>query len=169
MNCLYDDNIFAEDENGNLLSDPTKNCYQNYCNSDGLYPVTAELYHFLNLYVQKNKPIDSAVTVEAWKNHEDWLWLSACYFYTTIEEGTKANPLLLTVGEYQLTLPAMDDFYCTIKEEGTYKITCSDSDVSIGADMKETTVVVTAGSPVVFAFASMDSKTVTVTVERIEN
>ena len=170
MNCLYDDNIFAEDENGVYLTDPNKNCYQNYCNSDGLYPVNAEIFAFLNLYVQKNQPIDTAVTNEDWENQEDWLWLSACYYYTPITEGTEANPLVLTVGEYELTLPASDFYFCTIKEEGTYKITCSDSEVFIGdnLDVGETTIIVTADSPLVFTFASMDSKTVTITVEKIE-
>lgn len=170
MNCLYDDDIFATDENENYLTDPTKNCYQNYCNSDGLYPVTAELFNFLNLYVQKNKPIDEEISDEAWKNQEAWLWLSACYYYTPITEGTQANPLSLTVGEYQIALPAADMFYCTIKEAGTYKITCSDNEVFIGDDLatSEATLVVTADAPLVFTFASMDSKTVTITVEKIE-
>ncbi len=171
MNCLYDDDIFAADEEGNYLTDPTKNCYQNYCNSDGLYPVNAELFFFLNLYVQKNKPIDTEITDEDWHNQEDWLWLSACYFYAPLNEGIESNPLPLTVGEYQITLPASDFYYCKIEEVGTYKITCSDSEVFIGEnlDMGEATVVVTANSPLVFTFASMDSKTVTVTVEKIEN
>ena len=169
MNCLYDDDIFATDENGNSLTHSKKNCYQNYCNADGLYPVNAELFNFLNLYVQKNKPIDENVSDDDWKNQADWLWLSACYFYAPINEGTQENPLTLTVGSFELSLPSADFFYCTIKEAGTYKITCSDADVLIGEDMQETTVVVTADSPLVFTFASMNSKTVTVTVERIEN
>ncbi len=171
MNCMYDDDIFATDENEKYLINPDKNCYQNYCNTDGLYPVNAELFKFLNLYVQKNKPIDAEITDEDWKNQADWLWLSACYYYAPLNEGIESNPLNLTVGEYQITLPAADIYYCTIKEEGTYKITCSDSEVYIGEKLEtgETTVVVTADSPLVFIFASMDSKTVTVTVEKIEN
>lgn len=169
MNCLYDNDIFAKDEKDNYLIDPAKNCYQNYCNSDGLYPVTAELFNFLNLYVQKNKPIDDEINDEDWVNQADWLWLSACYYYAPITEGTQENPLSLTVGEYQIALPAADYFYCTIKEAGTYKITCSDSEVFIGEDLAtgEATLVVT-DAPLVFTFASTDSKTVTITVEKIE-
>jgi hypothetical protein len=167
---MYDNDIFATDENGNYLTNPNKNCYQNYCNSDGLYPVNAELFSFLNLYVQKNKPIDAEITDEDWSKQADWLWLSACYFYVPLTEGTEQNPLTLAVGEYELSLPALDMFYCTIKEEGTYKITCSDSEVFIGEDsVGETIIIVTADSPCVFFFASFDSKTVTITVEKIEN
>ena len=171
MNCMYNDDIFATDESGDLLVNPNKNCYQNYCNSDGLYPVNAELFKFLNLYVQKNQPIDAAVSDEDWANQEDWLWLSACYFYAPLNDGIESNPLLLTVGEYEINLPEADFYYCKITEAGTYKITCSDSEVLIG-DNYETgsvTFVVTADSPVVFTFASMEKTTVTITVEKIED
>ena len=171
MNSMYDDDIFATDENGNYLVNLEKNCYQNYCNADGLYPVNAELFNFLNLYVQKNQPIDEAVSYDDWKNQEDWLWLSACYFYAPLNQGIESNPLPLTVGEYEIALPEADFYYCKIEEAGTYKITCSDSEVLIGENYETgtVTVVVTADSPLVFTFASMDAKTVTVTVEKIDD
>ena len=170
MNCMYNDDIFATDENGNALINPNKNCYQNYCNTDGLYPVNAELFKFLNLYVQKNKPIDSAITEEDWEKQAPWLWLSACYFYAPIDEGTQENPLTLTVGTYQLSLPQADDFYCAIQEAGTYKITCSEEQVWIYDAVGETTITITS-SPLAFIITSIDgeSKTITITVEKIED
>lgn len=172
MNCADDDDIFKIDENtGAYATDPNKNCYENYCNSDGLYPVNQELFDFLNLYVKHSKPIDNTITIKQWRDQEDWLWLSACYYYQEITVGTEENPLVLYEGEQTLSLPAEDFFYCVLQEAGTYKLTCSDGEVFITVNAGdyaagETTVTVT-DSPIPIAFASMDAKAVTVTIEKI--
>ena len=167
MNCADDNDIFNTD----LQPDLTKNCYQNYCNSDGMYPVNKELFHFLNLYVQSTKPIDSAITVQDWQNREDWLWLSACYVYKPLKSGTKDNPLTLAMGENTVQLPAWDSLFCALKADGIYTITCEAEGVNlaIGNDVLipspfAVTMETTVSSPIRFTLSSSDGKAATASV-----
>ncbi len=138
--------------------DPSKKCYQNYCNSDGVYPANKELFTFLNLYVKANSPADSEISTEEWQAQHGYLWLSACYYYTEIESGTKENPLKLTEGNTTVNIPTFEMLYLSIQEEGSYTLKCSSTDIKIrigdGAltsiGEEGVTITVTAGTPVVF-------------------
>ncbi len=167
MNCADDNDIFNEE----LAPDLNKNCYQNYCNSDGMYPVNKELFHFLNLYVQSTKPIDSNITVEEFLNKEDWLWLSACYVYKPLKSGTEDNPLALVLGENNVQLPAWDSLFCAIKMDGLYTISCETegTQIAIGQDVLlsspfAVTVETTEYSPIRFELKSVDGKAAKATV-----
>ena len=175
MNCKNDDDIFLTDSSGNYASDPEKNCYQNFCNSDGMYPVTAELFKFLNLYVQNSKPIDDSITVEQWQNKEDWLWLSACYYYAEIVLGSKDNPKPLTLGENTLNLPLFDLLYCTLPLDGVYTLKCTEENVKLAIGNNtvlsspfEVALESSALAPIEFTLSTANGKaaTVSVTVEQ---
>ena len=74
------------DENRNFVlneGNPSLPCYQNYVNSDGLYPVNQELFEFLNLYVKIN-PVTGANSSVA--------WLAACYEYVKATPGSQDFP-----------------------------------------------------------------------------
>ncbi len=154
--------------------DPDKNCYQNFCNSDGVYPVTQELFDFLNLYVKANKPADQDVSLDAWLAQEDWIWLSACYYYSNIPVGTESHPLALQEGENEISIPELSNYYCALNEAGSYKLTVSASDVVIELNGEmltspiDQTVTVEAGNPVVLRLTTEDfeAATITVTVEK---
>ncbi|MBQ8323465.1 MAG: hypothetical protein IJX91_05815 [Clostridia bacterium] len=78
----------------NATADATANCYQNYVNSDGLYPVTAELYDFLTLYARKNRPFE--ISDEIWNDEtarKEKAWLSACYYYEELVLGSADRPI----------------------------------------------------------------------------
>lgn len=161
MNCADDNDIF----NTELKPDLSKNCYQNYCNSDGMYPVNKELFKFLNLYVQSTKPIDNAITVDDWKNKEDWLWLSACYTYKSIVAGTEENPLSLEIGDNTVTVPMYDYLFCNLKADGIYTIKCETekATLSLGQNVMltapfEITVQTSVSSPIKFELGTTDGK-----------
>ena len=115
-------------------ADPTANSYDNYVNSDGLYPVTQELYEFLNLYVTVKKPFDSSITQEDWKNKEDWIWLAGCYYYAQMTPGTPELPLDLTVGNNVVDLPVADYLFCSFAVDGYYTVSCNAENVILKMD-----------------------------------
>ncbi len=81
--------------------DETANCYENYVNSDGLYPVTQELFDFLNAYVSNTKPMD--IPNEIWDNTAQRAakaWLAACYYYAELTEGSIDRPIALGEAEF---------------------------------------------------------------------
>ncbi len=139
-NCADDTDPNKKDEDGNPILDTSKNCYMNYCNSDGVYPVTRELYKFLNVYVRSHTPIGVetndpdllAEKARPWAEHKNEngadadrnkFWLAACYTYETIALGVEANPHALTVGDNAITVPAKDSYYVTLPD-GVYSIVC---------------------------------------------
>ncbi len=163
----------SENTSGEPEGDPTKNCYQNFCNSDGVYPVTQELYDFLNLYVSSNRPVDESLS----SNSKAW-WLSACYYYTEIPAGTEDKPILLTEGDNTLSIPAFENVYYTITEAGVYTISCSTANVEVSCGTNiwtapfEETVIVTADTPIILRFYAADymsavSGTISVTKQQI--
>ncbi len=124
------------DISGETPADPNANCYQNFVNSDGMYPVNEELYEFLQLYIQKNKPMD--IPDDIWDNEalrEKCAWLAPCYYYADLEPGTKNFPISLEIGENTITTKAMDYTYYNLKyfnsvSEGTITyctMTCEDA------------------------------------------
>ena len=66
----------------------TANSYQAFVNSDGMYPVTKELYEFLKLYVTNN-----TIATPPEEGNEDNGWLAACYYYKLLPLGSEGNPI----------------------------------------------------------------------------
>ncbi len=150
--------------------DPDKNCYQNFCNSDGVYPVTQELHDFLQLYTTRNKPAD--IESDVWQEAPHWLWLSGCFYYKELIVGTEENPMPLQLGSNVFT----DAFekYCMITEPGTYVLKCADENLKLDVTGRPTspfdiTVEVTEGSPLVFRIYAADytKVTATLTIEKV--
>ncbi len=141
-NCKDNDPQGGEDKN--------KNCYENACNADGVYPVTKEMYQFLNLYVRANNPVSISDDDEDYKAEmaRDWrahtnedgtdadrnkYWLAACFYYQEIVIGEQANPHPLTGGETEITIPAQSYYYVTLPT-GTYTLTSNNSALKIFND-----------------------------------
>ncbi len=138
--------------------DKTKNCYENFCNSDGVYPVNQELHTFLTLYTKAHPPINGTTLSEN-------LWLAPCYYYSEVPSGTEDNPILLTEGEQELTVKKYGKIYCSLQGEGSYVITCSSGNVQIKVDtsfVDLTELEVTA--PLVFQFKTKDNEAETFTI-----
>lgn len=108
------------DENRNFVpnpSDPTTNCYENFVNSDGMYPVNKELYEFLVLYTKANAPLDlmDETDTETLAN----AWLAFCFTYDALKEGTKDLPIEQGLGEFEITTKLLSYTYYTVKHENT--------------------------------------------------
>ena len=101
-NLIYDYSKFIPNNGGdvNAEHDLTANCYENYVNSDGVYPVNKELCQFLSCYVKKNTPHD--LQGETDKTILANAWLAPCYYYDTLIEGTQEYPYQVSAGEYVL-------------------------------------------------------------------
>lgn len=94
----------------------TYNSYQTFVNSDGMYPVNQELYTFLNLYVDKNKPMD--IPEEIWTDKRENAWLAACYYYANLTPGSAEFPIEVGAdGKISGTTFAWDSIYYTVKHE----------------------------------------------------
>lgn len=81
-----------------IMADPTlegvnynQNSYQAQVNSDGLYPVTQELYQFLVAHASRNTP---STAPDA--GYESNAWLSVCYYYKSLTPGSQENPIEIT-------------------------------------------------------------------------
>lgn len=146
ISFLY--NCVDDNDHNNGETDPNKNCYMNFCNKDGVYPVTRELYQFLNLYIRQNRPISLMDDSEGydlertrdWREHKNEngkdenrnkYWLAACYYYNVIPTGTKDNPIALQEGNNELTVPAYERLYVTVPETGNYRLVCTDKNVTV--------------------------------------
>ncbi len=157
-------NLVTNKPNKEPDGDRTKNCYENFCNSDGVYPVNQELFDFLNLFVASNTP-SNITNGEKEASSSTW-WLAACYTYREIKYGTSANPQILANGNNDLALPQMDSFFCKIAEEGNYILTCNDASVMVGVDdgdWQPLTKLLVKG-PVSIKFRSEDGEAANVTV-----
>ncbi len=109
------------DDNRNFIlneGDPTLPCYQNYVNSDGLYPVNQELYEFLNLYMKLNPIADMSGSSSA--------WLAACYEYINAVPGSEDFPYEVTES-FEVTTKRSGYTYYKLTPEtaGTYTISVS--------------------------------------------
>ncbi len=86
-----------------------------WLNSDGLYPVNAELKEFLDLFLAKNKPSDEEISTEIWQSKAEYLWLSACFYYTDLTPGTKDYPYEINqLGTFTVTTQAYSYVYYKI-------------------------------------------------------
>ena len=158
------------DDNRNFIlneGDPTLPCYQNYVNSDGLYPVNQELYEFLNLYVKINPIADMVGDSSA--------WLAACYEYINAVPGSEDFPYEVTetfevttkrsgITYYKLT-PATAGTY-TISVSGTtdgyvyFNDTKYEGEFSVNVEIGEDGLLLYVGS---LAYNTSVTFTVTVT------
>lgn len=115
----------------------TYNSYQTFVNSDGMYPVNQELFTFLNLYVDKNKPMD--IPEEIWKEKRENAWLAPCYYYANLTPGSAEFPIEVGAdGTITGTTLAWDSIYYTVKhtpQDGQMAAYCTltwnDSDLTI--------------------------------------
>lgn len=107
------------DEDRNFVlneGNPNLPCYQNYVNSDGMYPVNQELFDFLNLYV-KNYPISGV--------NSNVGWLSACYEYIYATPGSVDFPYDVTESFTITTKKSGQTYYRLIPNDGVSKYTIS--------------------------------------------
>ncbi len=154
-------------------ADLEKNCYQNFCNRDGVYPVNAELFQFLNLYVKANKPADEEISLEDWRDQKEYIWLSACYYYAEIPLGSTENPYKLSVGETTVSIAAGEMPYYTIEEEGSYTIKGTNENILL--KVKDTSgkavpcLDVTVEAPVVFYLSEKNWEAVEGTLTIVKN
>lgn len=152
-------------------TDPNKVCYQNYCNSDGVYPVNAELFKFLNLYVAKNKPVDDAITNEDYQNKAPWIWLSACFTYEEIKLGTQKNPLPLAVGKNTVTTLKWDTLYCGFADkEGSYTVSFAfTGTITVNNTDYTDTCSITANGDEILTLSMADGSVAEITVTVTKN
>lgn len=106
---IWDYMPFISGDTDNDMKIDVDNCYQNFVNSDGLYPVNQELYEFLYLYTYKNKPIGWDDTLGAWRSDEymERAWLAACYYYKNLQPGSKDLPYEIeSIGDVEIKTTA---------------------------------------------------------------
>ncbi len=175
MNWLDEDAAAMDNPKVN----PNRNCYQNFCNKDGLYPVNQELFKFLNLYVRSNKPADSNVTNEDWlaeKNKslastDNELWLSACYYYASLEKGTEDTPLEIAPDvDTEINVKAYENFYCTLEGNGIYTIKGGENTpdslyIGIGENFFKLKDGIVVSAPADFYIFDENAQAVTVTIK----
>ncbi len=181
-NCKDDNN------HANGQFDLEKNCYMNFCNADGVYPVTRELYTFLNRYVRANQPVSTYDdrTEYAEELARDWtahknengddedrnrFWLLACYYYKRTDFGVEDNPLILEEGSNVLNVKEAEFFHATLQSQGLYKITYSGNDLSLqfGSHVVDAFTEIVVQAPVSLEFFEKDFNacTATITVTKI--
>ena len=120
----------------------TYNSYQTFVNSDGMYPVNQELFTFLNLYVDKNKPMD--IPEDIWTNKRENAWLAACYYYANLTPGSAEYPIEASVGTNAGTTIEWDYIYYTLKggaqgEQAYYVLSWTNENIKIFADKEYNT------------------------------
>ena len=108
-------------------------CYQNYVNSDGVYPVTPELKEFLDLYVSSNTPVSLQGETDESKLAN--AWLAACYYYQKAATGSETSPIEVTPETFEVTTKLQAYKYYTLlataTETTTYVVTITDADAFI--------------------------------------
>lgn len=118
------------------------NCYELYCNSDGLYPVNQELFEFLQLYTNKFMPFEWNTEDGAWHSeyYNENAWLAACFYYKNLTPGSKELPHKISgIGDVDVEAKAFDFVYYTLTHQNwnsqstiTYcTITCDDPNARI--------------------------------------
>ncbi|MBQ8428556.1 MAG: hypothetical protein IJX30_00445 [Clostridia bacterium] len=125
----------------------TNNCYKNFVNGDGLYPVNQELFEFLNLYVKKNCPMDIPEDIKQDAElFADQAWLAACYYYKNLTPGSKELPISLSgTGDITVSCPEYDyNFYTYSHTNGNTQstisyctISCDDTNALLEANGKQ--------------------------------
>ena len=123
------------------------NCYQDFVNVDGMYPVNAELFEFLNLYVKKNCPME--IPEEIKQDADEFnkrAWLAACYYYKNLKPGSSDLPYEIDgVGEQQVATTENEWTYYSISYTNndsqstiTYcTLSCNDANAAISINEGE--------------------------------
>lgn len=118
------------------------NCYELYCNSDGLYPVNQELFEFLQLYTKKFMPYEWNAEDGAWHSeyYNENAWLAACFYYKNLTPGSKELPHEITaIGDVDVEAKEFEFVYYNLTYQNdwlqstiTYcTITCDDPNARI--------------------------------------
>lgn len=91
------------------------NSYEAQVNSDGLYPVTKELYAFLQLHASRTMP---ATPPE--EEYAQNAWLAPCYYYQKLDVGSQEYPASYTgAGTYVAQQTnKRKDYYFTLQSDG---------------------------------------------------
>ena len=139
MTTLPNGNALIYDYIPFILADPTaeglnynENSYQAMANSDGLYPVTQELYEFLKRHAADNPPYVAPAAAD-----NDNAWLAVCYYYKALTPGTEEYPVTLEgAGDYTVQqVDEFTDYYFRVKpemgEEALYTITVNTYNVTL--------------------------------------
>lgn len=161
------------------------NCYKNFVNIDGLYPVNQELFEFLNLYVQKNCPMEIPEDI---KNDPEQFnakaWLAACYYYKNLTPGSKELPLSLSgTGNLTVSCPAYDYRYYTYSHTNSdtqstisyCTISCDNPNAIVDANGKQYygpfsfVAETNAAQAFEFAISSLDGSEAEFTINVTEN
>ena len=138
-------NYHIRDYHAFLLAEESSdgNAYENFVNSDGMYPVTQELYEFLQLYMQKNRPIN--IPDNIWDDEAERVkkaWLAPCYYYRELTPGSAENPFVITeLGDFEANPPKFDIVYFTVAYQdetgaptSTLVLSCSDTNARISVN-----------------------------------
>lgn len=122
------------------------NSYDAFTNAHGLYPVNEELHEFLVRYTNANAPLSLP---EEYKQpqavREKHAWLSACYYYSEVVQGTQAHPYEIGLGAHEITTLKFDYVYYKVKYEdptnttGVYYCTISCQDENAMMILDDTT------------------------------
>ena len=108
-----------------------------------MYPVTQELYEFLQLYMQKNRPIN--IPDNIWDDEAERVkkaWLAPCYYYRELTPGSAENPFVITeLGDFEANPPKFDIVYFTVAYQdetgaptSTLVLSCSDTNARISVN-----------------------------------
>lgn len=174
---LHDYIPFISGDLDNDMETDLEDCYKNYVNADGLYPVNQELFEFLHLYVNKNSPIDIP---DDYKNDPAKTWLAACYYYKALTPGTQELPNAITsTGEIEVESKPLDFVYYSLNYVNTDSsstityctVSCDDANVWLilndGTQIKGTfsiLVETSASKPYVFSIAALNGESMTFTL-----
>lgn len=177
---IWDYMPFITGDTDNDMKIDVDNCYQNFVNGDGLYPVNQELYEFLRLYTNKNKPIAWDDSLGAWRTEEymECAWLAACYYYKNLTPGSKELPYKVDdVGDLTVQTKEFDFVYYSFNYTNTSSqstityctIACDDpmAYITIGDISTNSArplaggVLVETSSPLVFAISHANGEAAT--------
>lgn len=131
---------------GSAYSTEKNNSYDLFVNNNGLYPVNKELHDFLVLYTNANTPLDLPDEYKSSQSvKEEHAWLSACYYYTEVVQGSQAHPYEIGLGSHEITTLKFDYVYYKVKYEdstnttGVYYCTISCQDENAMMILDDTT------------------------------
>ena len=115
---VYDYKKMLLKQPNGLETENNANSYEAMANSDGLYPVTQELYEFLVLHAKNHTP---AVAPDS--QYKDNAWLAVCYYYKAMIVGSEEYPEQVTLSDDKtFTVTQFDedtDYYFTLAYTGS--------------------------------------------------
>lgn len=109
---------------GAKYSEEKDNSYDAFTNAHGLYPVNEELHDFLVRYTNANAPLSMPDEYKQPQSvREKHAWLSACYYYTEVVEGSQGHPYEIGLGSHEITTLKFDYVYYKVKYEDSTNTT----------------------------------------------